>query len=105
MIVKIDGREFETEMVNGVQRFKGNPVVDKMCMENIHGRLYTPNDVAVDYHNGLFTKEEVQEFNILIRYSVSGAMDLSCFDGVTVDNPLWGEEPVYITPWYEDEED
>lgn len=101
MIVTIDGREYEAEIDDhGTQRFKGNRVVEKMCMENIHGRLYTPNDLVVDYHKGLFTREEVQEFNILIRYSVSGAMDLSCFERTTVHNPNWGDEPIYMTPMF-----
>lgn len=146
--VLVNGRPFQTEIVDGVQRFVGEQAVKELVRLAIEGYnqgkldfsdkipqalkaaphpnavvchmveanevgYYGLNEVAVDFYEGLFTLEELIEFETLHGWSVSGFYDsitsrlsnldlgeqyydeadgeyYENFDGVfTIENPLW----------------
>lgn len=101
VMVKLNGKDYPTHMVDGVQRFVENPIVNRL-MDKIGDAynklgyrqfealgLYGLNEIGTDFHRGLYTVEDMLDFYTQTDYSVSGMLDLSCFRGVTVENPLW----------------
>lgn len=101
IVVKLNGKEYQTELVNGVQRFVPNPVIEKLVDKDIEiynklgykkyeeMGLYGLNEIAMDFHRGEFTVEDMLAFYTQIGYSVSGMLDLSFFEELEVENPLW----------------
>lgn len=86
IVVKIGGKPFETIIDNdGVQRFKVNKLFDRLYKS---GRIDL-NQLAIDYQRGLFTQEEYLHFYLGLGYSVSGFSELSFFEDLEIDNPLW----------------
>ena len=104
IVVKLNGKEYQTEMVNGVQRFVPNPVVKKLLDKNSNVYcslgyrkfeelgLYSLNEISLDFYQGEFTVEDMLDFYTQTGYSVSGMLDLSYFEDVEVENPLWDNE-------------
>lgn len=104
IMVKLNGREFPTHIdEHGVQRFVGNQIIYNYVHRNIglweklkHGEFerlggYGLNEVSIDYRVGMtgITLDEMLDFFTGMRYSVSGMIDLSHFEAVEVENPLW----------------
>ena len=101
IVVKLNGKEYQTELVNGVQRFVPNPVVEKLVDKDIEiynklgyrkyqeMGLYGLNEIAMDCQLGAFSVEDMLDFYTQIGYSVSGVLDISFFGDVEVENPLW----------------
>jgi hypothetical protein len=88
IIVKIEGREFKTYLdENGTQRFKQNSVIDFL----IGSQSINLNTIAIEFHNGKFSIEDLLEFYTQSGYSVSGLMSLSYFENLLIENPLWDE--------------
>lgn len=104
IMVKLNGKDYPTQIdKHGVQRFVENPIVSNLVHKNIgaHDKLsraeyerigvYGLNEIALDYYTGAsgITLEHLLDFYTQTGYSVSGMLDLSYFEDVEVDNPLW----------------
>lgn len=92
IIVKLDGKPYETYMDDGVQRFVPNPVVEAFVMNNMDVRgSWDLNDMALKFltEPEWCTLEQMREFYLQTNYSVSGLLSLSYFEGVEVENPRW----------------
>jgi hypothetical protein len=94
IIVKVGGVPYETVMVKGVQRFKRNALIDHLSKT---GQLDL-NQIAIQYNEGQynegkFDQRSYAEFNMALGYSVSGFADLSAFQDMEIENPLWKKEP------------
>lgn len=107
IMVRVGERSFKTALDNnGVQRFMPHDecpaeLVEKMRdwdeylsskdsrYETIPAGIYTPNDLAIDFYNGVYTVDEMLSYETYSGYSVSGLADLSYFDDMEIDNPLW----------------
>lgn len=96
--VKLNGKEYPSYIDDhGVQRFVPNPIVKRMIDKTMKssGQLkngvYNLNDVAMDYYSDpdWASTEDMLDFYTQINYSVSGMVDLSYFEDVVVENPLW----------------
>lgn len=86
IIVKVGGKPYETVIdKDGVQRFKVNQLLSHLQTSG-HIDL---NQLAIDYQRGLFTQEEYLHFYMGLGYSVSGFSELSFFEDLEIDNPLW----------------
>ncbi len=103
--VVINGRSYDTEIIDNVQRFVGNSIVaafvssssdsynkwlraTPMNERNWDEAPFSLNDI--DYTpDGTYTLNELIEFGTLHQYSVAGLCDLSFMEGVEVENPLW----------------
>lgn len=103
IMVKLNGKDYPTHRVDGVQRFVENPVVsrmvdkmgeayDRLGTQFSKHRLYGLNEIMSEFHMGRYTVEDMLDFYTQIGYSVSGMLGLSCFEDVTVENPLWEKE-------------
>lgn len=91
ILVKIDGRLFETYMdIDGTQRFKGNSVVQHLRDSG----AIDVNELTIEYHNGKFANDDWLDFYTSLGYSVSGLMDLSFFSMLDIDNPIWNKTKV-----------
>lgn len=91
--VKIAGKEFQTFLdERGTQRFCGNAVITRMMdsrvLSDSHGEL-SLNTLSLDFHKGMFSTEDWLDFMTSFGYSVGGLMDLSVFQHLPVENPLW----------------
>lgn len=108
IIVKIGEREFKTALdQNGVQRFMPHDETPPELLEKmkewdnfVHtapprtrepAGIYTPNDLAMDFYNGVYTVDEILSYETHCGYSVCGLADLSYFDDLPIYNPLWEE--------------
>lgn len=88
MTVKVNGKEYETEMVNGVQRFKANS-----CVRYLFGRdMLDMNEISIAYQQGDFSQQEYAELVIMSGYSVSNFADNPDFEDMEIENPLWENE-------------
>lgn len=83
IIVKVNGKPYETHIVKGVQRFK----VNKLCRFLVDSGMVSLNTLAIAYANKNFTKREYMEFKMAIGYLVSGFEELSF--NAKIENPLW----------------
>lgn len=103
--VMVGDQPYETVIINGVQRFiedKNNPLYrrlqrDTVGVVNPAGDIVDLNDMAIRYHRGEFSQREYAEFNMALGYSVGGFCDLSSFEDMDIDNPLW-EAPTEYAP-------
>ena len=101
IMVKLDGKKYPTHLVNGVQRFVPSPIVEAIVSNQIevYSRLgykrfkelgiYGLNEISMDFQLGKYTVQEMLDFHTSHGYSVSGMLDLSFFEDVEVENPLW----------------
>lgn len=86
IVVKVGGKPYETVIdKDGVQRFRINQLFNYLYKS---GRIDL-NQLATDYQCGLFTQEEYLHFYMGLGYSVSGFSELSFFEDLEIDNPLW----------------
>ena len=98
IIVNVGGRSFETYIDrNGVQRFRVNTVLNHLCdlmTKNltVDGKSYGLNDMCLEFFNGKFSNDDWLTWYTSFGYSVSGFMDLSFFDHLEIENPLWDKE-------------
>jgi hypothetical protein len=84
--VKVGGVEYDTIIDhNNVQCFKCNSVIDYLLMTQ---RLNL-NQLAMDYQMKKFSQRDYAEFNMMLGYSVSGFRELSSFEDMEIENPLW----------------
>ena len=103
--VVVNGREYDTVISGGVQRFVGNPIVAAFVsgtteaynvwlrVNPLNGRNwaeapFTLNNISYEVGNP-YTLDQLIEFSTLHGYSVSGMCDLSFMDDVFVENPVW----------------
>lgn len=85
----VNGQPYETYIDEyGVQRFPTNTVIDHLFNA---GRLDL-NQLAADYRNGKFDKDDYMKFNMDLGYSVCGFAELSFFEDYEIIKPLWNEE-------------
>lgn len=101
--VKINGKEYQTYLdKHGTQRFVENRIVSRFIDSNValyskmgwkwmeDNNVYTLNDLSMEYHGkGEFSLDEMIEFHTMIGYSVGGFAELSYFEDVEIENPLW----------------
>jgi hypothetical protein len=88
IIVKVGGNSYETVIDKaGVQRFRKNAVLDHLFNS---GRLDL-NQLAIDYRRGAFDQRTYAEFNMALGYSVCGFAELSSFEDMEIENPLWSK--------------
>lgn len=89
IVVRVGGVEYETVIdQNGTQRFRANGLI--RCLRDAG---YTNlNTLAMAYGEKRFTQREYAEFNMALGYSVSGFAELSSFQDMLIENPLWNEE-------------
>lgn len=110
IIVKVGDREFKTALdQNGVQRFMPHDEAPAELVEKLkdweaylnsdHSShppvpkgIYTPNDLAMDFYNGVYTVDEMLSYETYSGYSVCGLADLSYFEDMEIVNPLWDRE-------------
>jgi hypothetical protein len=86
IIVKVGDKPYETVIdKDGTQRFRANSLVRHLCDS---GRVDL-NQLCIDYQQGRFTQEEYLHFNMGLGYSVCGLAELSSFEDLEIDNPLW----------------
>lgn len=83
--VKVDGEEFETVLVDGVQRFKTNHLFNYLVDTN----KINLNDLSVAYQNNKFSKREYMLFLMGLGYSVCGFSEISNFEDLHIENPIW----------------
>lgn len=95
IVVKVGEKEFQTFIdSDGVQRFCGNSVIETI----VHTYMNEPNsnfnlnNLAIDYYNGKYSSEHWLDFMTSFGYSVSGLLDLTAFQYLPVENPLWENE-------------
>jgi hypothetical protein len=98
IIVKVGGRPFETYIDrHGVQRFRVNTVLNHLCnlmMKNmtVDGKPYGLNEMNMEFFEGKFSNNDWLTWYTSFGYSVSGFMDISHFDHLDIENPLWDKE-------------
>ena len=88
IIVKVGGLTYVTIIdAKGVQRFKENKLIshliDTICPSDIMNLL--PHA----FWGEKFSQREFAEFYMSIGYSVSGFGELSFFEDMDIENPLW----------------
>jgi len=109
--VKIGGREFTTVIdPNGTQRLKANGVIraiqqsffdswDEYCKPGLQ-RSFGNNDrepmgfnkLARMYNKGEFSQEDYLDFYALTGSSMNCIGELSEFEDLEIENPLWEEQ-------------
>ena len=88
IIVKIGGNEYKTIIASdGRQRFVENSLLRHL----IDSGMVSLNQLAIDYQAGKFPKEEYLFFYMGIGYSVGGFAELSVFEDLEIENPLWAD--------------
>ncbi len=92
--VKVDGVEYDTIIdKDNVQRFRQNEVV-RFIVGTGAGQI-SLNQLAIDYQRGAnppFSERAFAEFNMMLGYSVCGFADLSFFENMEIENPLWEDD-------------
>lgn len=100
--VKLNGRPYPTHIdEHGVQRFVANEAISLIVgsIVNLYSRvgyrefesyrLFSLNEIAVQYHRGLIPLEDMIGLYTQMGYSVDGFLDLSYFQGLEIENPRW----------------
>ena len=96
--VKVGDRTFDTIIDNeGVQRFIANGVVrlivDKMEKDyGWSGEPFNLNTLAQLYYHDKFTQDDYLTFYTMMGYSVCGLAELSFFQDLEIENPVWEKE-------------
>lgn len=95
--VKVGGVEYETYIdPNGVQRFRANSLLN-FLFENRKNKNQNSkidlNEIAILFHTKQpFSQRDYAEFNMMLGYSVCGFAELSSFEDMEIENPLWEED-------------
>lgn len=111
VMVKVNGKDYPTQLYNGVQRFIPNRVVEYMVNNEINefnrnrGPSQSGNDlntIVIKVLEGVIPLEDYIEFSTMHGYSVGGFCDsidslLDNFPGepedwFVIENPLWDEK-------------
>lgn len=100
--VKLNGKPYQTHIdEHGVQRFVANKALSNIVhgLVGLYGRigyrefealgLYGLNELSLDYHRGLIPQQDMIDLYTQMGYSVSGFCDLSYFQDLEIENPLW----------------
>ncbi len=110
LTVMVGGQPYETIITEGgVQRFiedPNNALYRRLRTRggaggeivNPSGDILDLNEMAVRYHKGEFSQREYAELNMALGYSVGGFCELSNFQNMDIDNPIW-EEPKHPDPF------
>lgn len=86
IVVKVGGKEYETIIdEDNVQRFRRDTVIYHLYKT---GQIDL-NRLSVDYRRGHFDKRDYAELNMATGYSVCGFADLSAFQDMEIENPVW----------------
>lgn len=111
IIVKIGDREFRTAIdSHGTQRFLPHDEVNPELSETMRefreymesGKLlrgvlfhgYGPSEMYRGVASGQWTLDEVLSYETANGWSVKGFADISIFDELTIENPLWAGREV-----------
>lgn len=87
-MVKFGEKEYPTYIDEyGVQRFYENSVIRHLR----YTKAIDLNELSGDFFENKFTQIDFLEFNMALGYSVSGLAELSYFQDLEIDNPLWHE--------------
>ena len=91
IIVKIGGVEYATYLdERGTQRFyenSNNPLILSSPKQKNGEPDF--NQMSILYRQGKFSQREYAEFNMAVGYSVYGFSELSSFEDMLIENPLW----------------
>lgn len=63
-------------VVDGVRRFKGNPIVRRLLDYATEAGAYNLNRIHMDLDRGDYSFEDVKEFYQLLGYSTSGYAEI-----------------------------
>lgn len=110
--VRVGSRTFDTVIVKGVQRFVANTVISAFVDDSIAsfnkwlqvGRRegapepYGLNTLAIEYHQGKHSLDDMLTFYTSIGYSVAGFADLSFFEELDIRNPVWEKDHYQSLP-------
>ena len=84
--IKIGDREIMTTIdKNGTQRLPSNPVFVAL----FDAGVVNMNDLVRAYHYNKISFENLLEYYLNIGYSVCGFAELSNFQHLEIENPLW----------------
>lgn len=94
--VRVGGVEYDTVIdALGVQRFVENRAhwlvreIPKVWDAATGRHLDDMNTMAIRFQRGDFSQREYAEMNMAVGYSVCGFADLSSFEDLEIENPLW----------------
>lgn len=85
--VKISGKEYDTVMVDGVQRFPQNKIIRDLLDHATEYGKFGMNEIARDTHLKKYSPAERRELYRLVGYSVCGYAEI--FEHDKIENPLW----------------
>lgn len=87
--VKVGEKTYDTMIDEaGVQRFIKNSLLCYLFEED----MIDLNQICFDYHHDKFSKIDYAEFMMALGYSVCGFAELSCFEDMEIENPLWEDK-------------
>ena len=87
--IKVGGVAYDTFIDDkGVQRFKKNSVLDYL----VNTGVINLNPLVIMFASDRFTQRDYAEFNMMLGYSVDGFADLSSFQDMEIENPLWNKD-------------
>jgi len=99
---KLGDKQYRTELVDGVQRFPRNRILDDLLTAATAGNKLDLNEIVIRYRRGLYTKEEMKGLYLNIGYSVCGISDLSIFEDEKMDSCCWQGHPGPVSNGAED---
>lgn len=89
MSYKKNGYKYKMQPIvfdkNGTARFAENRIITKL-LDVARTTGYDINSLHMDAQEGKFSIEEIEQFNQLIGYSVSGFGEISCHRALTIKN-------------------
>lgn len=96
--VKVGGIEYETYIdERGTQRFRKNSLLDFLFNSRENKKQNSKvdlNELAILFHskNPPFSQRDYAEFNMMLGYSVAGFAELSSFEDMEIENPVWEKD-------------
>lgn len=89
VMVKVGGVQYPTIIdQDGVQRFKINTLFHYL----LNSGMVDMSRLADGFQQGSFTQAEYLAFYMGIGYPVSGLAELSFFEDLKIENPLWQQK-------------
>lgn len=85
--VMISGKEYDTVMVDRVQRFPMNRIIRDLLDHATEYGKFGMNEIAEGVHFKKYSQVERRELYRLVGYSVSGYAEI--FEHDKIENPLW----------------
>lgn len=113
VMVKVNGKDYPTQLYDGVQRFIPNKIVEYVVNQSIKAFSQRKDTLGTDLNsilikvlNGELPFEDYIEFQIMHGYSVTGLADAiesnvsfnehlfpgEIEDWFVIENPLWDEK-------------